>query len=59
MRTGANEFGQLGDGTEESAQEPKKVKSLETELLLLSLEKMMAHYPKAGFGCGDKIRFVQ
>ena len=33
MRTGANEFGQLGDGTEESAQEPKKVKSLETELV--------------------------
>jgi len=30
---GANEFGQLGDGTEESAQEPKKVKSLETELV--------------------------
>ena len=33
MHTGANEFGQLGDGTEESAQEPKKVKSLETELV--------------------------
>jgi alpha-tubulin suppressor-like RCC1 family protein len=33
MHTGANDFGQLGDGTEESAKEPKKVKSLETALV--------------------------
>jgi alpha-tubulin suppressor-like RCC1 family protein len=31
--TGANEFGQLGDGTEESAKEPKKVNALETEFV--------------------------
>ncbi|XP_051180903.2 ultraviolet-B receptor UVR8 [Lolium perenne] len=30
---GANEFGQLGDGTEESAKEPKKVNALETEFV--------------------------
>ncbi|GJM95875.1 hypothetical protein PR202_ga12658 [Eleusine coracana subsp. coracana] len=30
---GANEFGQLGDGTEESSKEPKKVKALETEFV--------------------------
>jgi alpha-tubulin suppressor-like RCC1 family protein len=32
MHTGANEFGQLGDGTE-SSEEPKKVKALETEFV--------------------------
>ena len=31
--TGANEFGQLGDGTEESAKEPKKVNALGTEFV--------------------------
>lgn len=30
---GANDFGQLGDGTEESAKEPQKVKALETEFV--------------------------
>jgi alpha-tubulin suppressor-like RCC1 family protein len=33
MHTGANEFGQLGDGTEKSSKEPKKVKALETEFV--------------------------
>lgn len=31
--TGANDFGQLGDGTEESAKEPKKVNALATEFV--------------------------
>ncbi|KAL6961120.1 HECT-type E3 ubiquitin transferase [Sarracenia purpurea var. burkii] len=31
---GANEFGQLGDGTEESRKQPKKVKQLQTEFVL-------------------------
>ncbi|KAE8801425.1 ultraviolet-B receptor UVR8 [Hordeum vulgare] len=30
---GANDFGQLGDGTEESAKEPKKVNALATEFV--------------------------
>lgn len=31
--SGANEFGQLGDGTEEGRKHPKKVKQLETEFV--------------------------
>lgn len=31
FQKGANDFGQLGDGTEESRKHPKKVKSLQTE----------------------------
>lgn len=31
--SGANEFGQLGDGTEERRKHPKKVKQLETEFV--------------------------
>lgn len=31
--SGANEFGQLGDGTEERRKHPKKVKQLESEFV--------------------------
>lgn len=31
--SGANEFGQLGDGTEKGRKHPKKVKQLETEFV--------------------------
>ena len=34
LQTGANEFGQLGDGTEESRKQPKKVKQLQTEFVI-------------------------
>lgn len=33
MLSGANDFGQLGDGTEEGTKFPKKVKQLETEFV--------------------------
>jgi len=33
IQSGANEFGQLGDGTEDSRKYPKKVKQLETEFV--------------------------
>lgn len=33
MYVGSNEFGQLGDGTEESRKEPQKVKLLESEFV--------------------------
>lgn len=33
MLSGANDFGQLGDGTEEGRKFPKKVKQLETEFV--------------------------
>lgn len=32
--TGANDYGQLGDGTEESRKRPKKVKELRTEFVI-------------------------
>lgn len=33
MEIGSNDFGQLGDGTEESREQPKKVKFLQTEFV--------------------------
>lgn len=34
FQTGANEFGQLGDGTEKGRKQPKKVKQLQTEFVI-------------------------
>ncbi|KAL9666930.1 hypothetical protein QQ045_001274 [Rhodiola kirilowii] len=51
---GANDFGQLGDGTEKLRKYPKKVKQLQTEFLKLA--KLMEPSPPGDSGFGDKIR---